>query len=95
MARSEGTSKHRRAVWFWVGIISLVLVLALVSGEVVIHRAGPILKGRIQETLSTRFNSRVELESLNVSLLRGIEVSGDRLRIYPPDSVVQPERPSR
>jgi len=88
MARSEGIAKHRRAVWFWIGIISLILVLALVAGEMVIHRAGPILKGRIQETLSTRFNSRVELESLNVSLLRGIEVSGDRLHIYPPDSVV-------
>jgi hypothetical protein len=88
MSRSEGTSKHRRPAWFWIGIISLILLLALVSGEVVIHRAGPILKGRIQETLSTRFNSRVELESLNVSLLRGIQVSGDRLRIYPPDSVV-------
>ncbi|MCU1272636.1 MAG: hypothetical protein JWO48_67, partial [Bryobacterales bacterium] len=84
-----GKPKHRRGVWAWIGISSLILALALVAaGEVMIHRAGPILKGRIKETLSTRFNSRVELDSLNVSLLRGIEVSGDRLRIYPPDSVV-------
>ena len=33
-------------------------------------------------------NGRVELDSLNVSVLRGLEVSGDRLRIYPPDAVV-------
>src|SRR5205823_9937366 len=57
-------------------------------GEVVIHNAGPILKGRVIETLSTRFNSRVELDGLNVSVLRGLEVSGDRLRIYPPEDVV-------
>jgi hypothetical protein len=64
-----------------------VLTLVVV-GEVVIHHAGPILKGRVTETLSTRFNSRGELDTLNVSVLRGLEVSGDRLRIYPPDSVV-------
>ncbi len=53
-----------------------------------IRRAAPILKGRVTETLSTRFNSRVELGNLNVSVLRDLEVSGDQLRIYPPDSVV-------
>ena len=54
----------------------------------VLNRAGPILKGRIEETLTARFDSRVELDGLNVSILRGLEVSGDGLRIYPPDSVI-------
>jgi len=68
---------------------SLVIVLALgVVAKVMIHRAGPILQGRITETLSTLFNSRVELDSLNVSVLRGLEVSGNGLRIYPPAEVV-------
>ena len=65
----------------------IVGALAII-GEVMLHRAGPILKGRVTETLSTRFNSRVELDTLNVSGLRGLEVSGDHLRIYPPDNVV-------
>ncbi len=64
------------------------MVVIAVIGQIVLSRAGPILKGRIIETLSTRFNSRVELDTLNASLLRGIEVSGDRLRIYPPADVV-------
>jgi hypothetical protein len=64
------------------------LVVLAVIAELMIHRAGPILKRRVTETLSSRFNSRVELDSLNVSVLRGLEVSGDRLRIYPPDIVV-------
>jgi len=51
-----------------------------------IHRASPILKARITETLRTRFNSRVELDNVNVSVFRGLEVSGDRLRLYPPGS---------
>lgn len=56
--------------------------------NVMIRRAGPILKGRVVETLSARFKSRVELNSLDVSVLRGLEVSGEGLRIYPPDGVV-------
>ncbi|WP_222597513.1 hypothetical protein [Edaphobacter albus] len=52
------------------------------------YRAEPILRGRIVETLSTRFDSRVEMEGFHVSVLKGLEVSGDGLRIYPPDDVV-------
>lgn len=82
-------SYYWKRVWTWVAIASLVIVVALaVVVEVILHRAGPILKSRITESLSTRFNSRVELDSLNVSILGGLEVTGDGLRIYPPDAVV-------
>ena len=54
----------------------------------VLHEAEPILKGRVIETLSTRFSSHVELDTLNVSVLRGLEVSGRGLRIFPPPDVV-------
>jgi hypothetical protein len=60
-----------------------------VTLEVVLHRAYPILKGRIIETLSTRFDSRVEMDGFQVSVLNGLEVSGSGLRIYPPDDVVE------
>jgi hypothetical protein len=53
-----------------------------------VHGAAPILKGRVIETLSTRFNSRVELDGFGVSLVKGFEVSGDGLRIFPEDEVV-------
>ena len=64
------------------------MVVLVVIAELMIHRAGPILRRRFTEILSSLFNSRVELDSQNVSVLRGLEVSGDRLRIYPPDIVV-------
>jgi AsmA-like protein len=78
-----------RRVWFRLGVATAITlaVLAIAVG-VVMRRAAPILKGRIVETLSTRFESRVELADLEVSVLRGLEVSGDRLKIYPPASVV-------
>ena len=88
-AFSPEISKRRRGPWAWVGISLLIAfaVLAVVAVVVVDH-AGPLLKGRVIETLSTDFNSRVELDTLNVSVLPGLQVSGDGLRIFPPDNVV-------
>ncbi len=63
-------------------------MVLFIVGEIVLRHAGPILKGRIIETLSTRFDSRVELDNLDVSLGRGIELSAQGLRIFPPDAVV-------
>jgi hypothetical protein len=70
----------------WITLI--VFIVLLVVGEIVLRRAGPILKGRVIETLSTRFNSRVELDDLQVSLIKGLAVSGKGLRIFAPDDVV-------
>jgi hypothetical protein len=81
--------RHRKRVWKWVGIsVSIAIMVLFIVGEIVIRHAGPLLKGRVEETLSTRFNSRVELDSLNVRILRGLEISGSGLKIYPPASVV-------
>ena len=85
---SSAASKGRK-VWKWVFVSLLIAVIVLATiGEVVLHRAMPILKGRVIETLTTRFNSRVEMDGFSVSVLRGLEVSGDGLRIYPLDEVV-------
>jgi hypothetical protein len=79
----------RRRVWTWiVACLLIALVVLGVIGEVMVHRVVPILQGRVVETLSTRFNSRVELDGLAVSLVKGLEVSGKGLRIYPEDEVV-------
>ncbi|MCU1260064.1 MAG: hypothetical protein JWO80_2949 [Bryobacterales bacterium] len=81
--------KNRRRVWTWIGISAfLALIVLAIVAEVVLSHAGPLLKGRVIETLSARFDGRVELDVLNASLLRGLEVSGDGLRIFPPDEVV-------
>jgi hypothetical protein len=80
---------HTARIWKWLGISLLlsVVVLAIIA-EVVLRHAGPILKGRVIETLSTRFDSKVELDTLDVSLLHGLQVTGGGLRIYPPDDVI-------
>jgi len=89
VTQATRTKNRRRGVWAWIGISSLIAVVTfLVVVEVMVERAGPILKGRVIETLSTRFHSRVELDGFDVFVLRGLEITGDRLRIFPPDRVV-------
>jgi hypothetical protein len=82
-------TKKKRGFWGWV-LVSLLIAVVVVAAiaEVMLHRAMPILKGRVIETLSARFDSRVELDGLSVSLVKGLEVSGDGLRIYPVDEGV-------
>jgi hypothetical protein len=73
---------HR--AWFWVGICVLTMVvIAGAALEILLSRAAPILKARLLEGISERFHSRVELGDFGVSLLRGFEVSGKDLSIYP------------
>jgi hypothetical protein len=88
-ADGQIASKRKRRVWGWIAVSLLIAVVVLaVIGEVIMHRAAPILKGRVIETLSTRFNSRVEMDGFDVSLVNGLEVSGSGLRIFPEDEVV-------
>jgi hypothetical protein len=85
----SGKQRSRRRIWKWIGI-SLLLSIAVLTvvAEIMLRHAGPILKGRVIETLSTRFNSKVDLDTLDVSISHGLHVSGSGLRIYPPDDVV-------
>jgi hypothetical protein len=80
---------HKRGVWGWIAVSALLVFICLAAAlEIMLHRADPILRGRIIETLSTRFDGRVDLDAFHVSILKGLEVSGDGLRIFPPDDVV-------
>jgi hypothetical protein len=75
--------------WKWLAVVLVLSAVALfVVAKIVFSRASPILKGRVIETLSTRFESKVELDQLHVSILHGLQVTGDGLRIYPPDDVM-------
>src|SRR5580704_16775908 len=74
--------KHRAL--FWVGLGALVVaVVAVATFAILLSRAEPILRARLLQSLSARFHSRVEMGPLDVSLLRGFEVSGRDLAIYP------------
>ena len=47
-----------------------------------ISRAEPRLRATVISTLSAKFKARVELDAFHVSLLKGLQVSGQGLRIF-------------
>lgn len=78
---SDSRKKHH--YWKWIGIAALVVVL--VCGfliRLVISRSEPIVRQRVIASLSSRFQSKVELNSFHVLLQNGIEVSGGGLKIF-------------
>jgi hypothetical protein len=73
----------RALPWKWIAVVGLVLLAAAaVALRLAIARAEPILRARVIETLTNRFNGKVELTSFHVSVVKGIEVSGGGLKIF-------------
>jgi hypothetical protein len=71
-------------VLLWTGSIAGILFIGvLIAGDILLHHAGPILKAKVIETLSARFDSRVELDHFEASVVRGFEVYGTGLKLYP------------
>jgi len=66
--------------------MGIVVLIALAGGAIAVRvaivRAEPILRARVIETLSNRFDGKVELASFDVSVMNGIEVSGAGLKIF-------------
>ena len=60
----------------------MLLAAILICVRIVIHRAEPILRARVIETLSARFQSRVELAEIHVWIDDGLHVQGKGLKIY-------------
>src|SRR5580698_6010927 len=82
---SEPTPKpaKRTVPWKWIGIVALIpLASGAIAVRLVIDRAEPILRARVIETLSNRFDGKAELASFDVSVRNGIEVSGTGLKIF-------------
>lgn len=80
--------KRRRPRWVritaWVGFgVFLLFAAAFITFAIYFHRAEPILKNRVIQTLSNRYDSRVELATFDVSAWRGFEVTGTGLKLYP------------
>jgi AsmA-like C-terminal region len=76
--------EHRRhSRWRWIiAIVLLSAAVVAVAAAILASHAEPILRARVIETLSTRFNSKVELDGFHVSALRGLQVSGEGLRLF-------------
>src|SRR5258708_24248901 len=85
MDSTERIPKKGRRRWLrkWLGIVFIVFVAtAIFVVRYAIGHAELILRARVIQAVSHRFNSKVELAGFQVSLLHGIEVSGTGLEVY-------------
>jgi hypothetical protein len=75
------SKRGRKLRWLGIGLL-ILLAGAVVVVRMVIARAEPIVKQRVIDTLSARFQSKVELDNFEVSVSHGIEVFGGGLKIF-------------
>jgi hypothetical protein len=84
LVEAQGSFWRRHRWLMWTGGALLVLLIALgVAISMALHRAEPFLRARLVAELETRFHARVELDSFNVSLVKGLWAEGEGLRIWP------------
>ncbi len=68
----------------WIlGSLLVVLMGLGIAAQIAFDRAEPVLRGRVLDTLSARYDSRIELDKFHVSVIRGFEAEGDGLRLFP------------
>jgi hypothetical protein len=86
MQKSQARPRQTRPSRVWqFAFPALLFVAAFALLYAKIDRAEPALRAVVIDTLSTRFDSKVELDSFHVSPLRGFEVSGTGLRLFGKD----------
>jgi hypothetical protein len=72
----------RRRWLVWTAAVFVVLAIAGIFGvEWGMRQIQPMLRRKVVETLSARFNSPVELDRLSLSMSKGVMVTGGGLRI--------------
>jgi hypothetical protein len=88
--------RRRWIVWFGAAIL-VVAIAAAIGVRWALQQVQPLLRKKVVETLSARFHSPVELDRLDLSLRRGVVVTGGGLRILyltgPVKANAQPHEP--
>jgi hypothetical protein len=88
--------RRRRRWLLWIGAALLLVAVTIVGvAAILLHRAEPLLRAALIDTLEKRFHSRAELDNLRVSILDGFWVEGRGLRIWlPAEAVAQTDEPA-
>lgn len=79
--------RHRRLKWA-LGISAMGLAAFVAALLVLAHRAEPLMRARIIQTLEDHFHAHVELAAFHISLRNGLWAEGKGLRIWQPIETV-------
>src|SRR5277367_5045085 len=82
--KPRGKRRRGRRIMLWILAILFVVLIGLgIAAQIALDRAEPALRARVLDTLSARYDSRIELDRFHVSVIRGFEAEGGGLRLYP------------
>jgi hypothetical protein len=66
----------------WLAAGAFVFLVVIAAMAFVVARREPILRQRVIDTLAVTFHSQVDLDSFDVSFIKGLQVSGHGLQIF-------------
>ncbi|MEO6965348.1 MAG: AsmA-like C-terminal region-containing protein [Acidobacteriaceae bacterium] len=64
-----------------LAFVAALIIAGLIAAQYAIHHAEPMLRAKVIESLSQRFNSQVQLGEFHVAVLKGLEVEGKDLSL--------------
>ena len=76
-----GISKRAKIGLVVVAFAAGLFIAGLIAAQYAMHHAGPMLRARVIQTLSRRFDSQVMLGEFDVSVLNGLQVEGKDLSL--------------
>ncbi len=79
--KRKNVHRRRNILLVILAVVVGLLIAGLTAAQYAIHHAEPMLRARVIETLSQRFNSHVELGEFSVSVLHGLNVEGKNLSL--------------
>jgi len=79
--KRKNAHRHRNIVLVILAFVAGLLIAGLIAAQYVIHHAEPMMRARVIQALSRRFDSQVQLGELDVSVLHGLNVEGRNLSL--------------
>ncbi len=79
--KRRNSHRRRNIVLVILAFVVGLLIAGLIAAQYAIHHAEPMLRARVIQTLSQRFNSQVQLGEFDVSVLHGLDVEGKNLSL--------------
>ena len=79
--KRKNSHRRRNIVLVILAFVAGLLIAGLIAGQYAIHHAEPMLRARVIQNLSQRFDSQVELGEFDVSVLHGLNVEGKNLSL--------------
>ncbi|HEY1742067.1 MAG TPA: hypothetical protein VGG18_02805 [Granulicella sp.] len=81
IAQEQPHRPRRRWLKILLSLVAVAIVAFVAVAAYIVHNAEPLVRARVVAALSERFHAPVQLDHMDISLVRGIEVRGKGLRI--------------